>query len=331
MAVALRDLVDERFDRRRVGHVAARGADVEAGGAQLGFGRLQPLGTSAGDRHRRAGLGQPLGDLTAQPARAAGDERHPAGQVEERSDTGWASGASKRVRGAGCVGETEGGVKLPGEPGPAATPSPVTRHPTGTPAPTRHRPGPATTSGARPCPARKSPTLSAASCRPASSASGVTPALCGVKTVLGAVRSGLSGVAGSTLKTSRPAPAMRPSCSASASAASSTQALARGVNQQRRRLHQRQLGPADHLLGRRGEAHMDRDDVGRLQQFLLADVAQGDLGRQRLVRVEAPGDDVHADAPAEHGHPRPDRAGAEDAERLTVERADHVRAATRRP
>ena len=134
-AVALRDLVDERFDRRRVGHVAARGADVEAGGAQLGLGRLQPLGTSAGDRHRRAGLGQPLGDLSAQPARAAGDERHPAGQVEERSDVG--HGASKLV---GCwvlgAGEMPGcGDRLPASSlrlirdVAAHSPAPGTRHP----------------------------------------------------------------------------------------------------------------------------------------------------------------------------------------------------------
>src|SRR5438128_11617201 len=59
-------------------------------------------------------------------------------------------------------------------------------------------------------PARNAKTFSIANASPASVASGVMPAACGVSTTLGRVKNGESGGSGSFSNTSRPAPAIRP-------------------------------------------------------------------------------------------------------------------------
>mgnify|MGYP003694039445 CR=1 FL=1 len=49
---------------------------------------LEVAGLARGEQHARAGLAERLGDLQAEAARAAGDERGLAVQVEQLADVG---------------------------------------------------------------------------------------------------------------------------------------------------------------------------------------------------------------------------------------------------
>ena len=73
-------LGDDALDLRRVGDVAGETRDGRAPAAELGGGRLRALRVAAADHEARALACQGAGDGEADPARAAGDQRHLAGE-----------------------------------------------------------------------------------------------------------------------------------------------------------------------------------------------------------------------------------------------------------
>ena len=94
---------------------------------------------------------------------------------------------------------------------------------------------------------------------------------------------------------------------------------ARGVDEVGGRLHAREIGRADQAARALAEHHMDGDDVGGGEQFLLGGVADADflafLGRQ----VRAPGDHVHAERLRQLRHLGAELAEAEHAERPALD------------
>ena len=94
--------------------------------------------------------------------------------------------------------------------------------------------------------------------------SGVWPALCGDSTTLGSVSTASSGFSGSSWKTSRPAPAIRPFWSASSRASRSTSAPAPGVDQDRGLLHEGQLATREEAAGLGREPQVQAHEVGLL-------------------------------------------------------------------
>src|SRR5439155_11114865 len=87
------------------------------------------------------------------------------------------------------------------------------------------------------------------------------------------------------------------------------------IDEDRGLLHERQLPPPEEAARLRGEAQVERDEVGRAQQPVLG------AGRPA---PRAPRADVHAEGAAELGHARADLARAEDRERLAEELAEHL-------
>ena len=96
---------------------------------------------------------------------------------------------------------------------------------------------------------------------------------------------------------------------------------ARGVDDERRRLHSRQRVELDDAARAFGQAQMQREHVGGLEQRVAAlgrVVAFGDGAAP--ARFAAPDDDVHAECLAVAGDELADLAEAPDAERLALER-----------
>ena len=147
---------------------------------------------------------------------------------------------------------------------------------------------------------------------PASSASGVTPAQCGVMTTFESCVNGWPGGRGSVVNTSSPAPAIRLEASASSRARLVHDRAARGVDENGARLHETEFARADDSgrLGR--EPQMDADDVARAIQFVEFD------DRIAGFRMHGPGDHAHAEARREPGKLTPDRAEPDDPAGLAV-------------
>ena len=110
---------------------------------------------------------------------------------------------------------------------------------------------------------------------------------------------------GSRSYTSMPAANRRPSCSASASAASSTTGP-RGVHEDRGRLQQRESACVDQVRGLGPQWHVQADDVGRPEQRVEirgpaweAGVVAGVVQHRHPETAGAPGDGP-ADPPVAH-------------------------------
>ena len=66
-----------------VEHVGARSRRAAAGGCDARLDRREPIGAARHQRDRGTVLGQHLGEPHAEPARRAGDQRDPAGEIEK--------------------------------------------------------------------------------------------------------------------------------------------------------------------------------------------------------------------------------------------------------
>ena len=100
------------------------------------------------------------------------------------------------------------------------------------------------------------------------------------------------------------------------------QRRAAGVDEERGRLHAREVGGGDDAARRVDQAHVQRDDVAFLEERLLAargGVAVGARLRQR--RLARPHQHVHAERLAVARDDAADPAVAVDAERLAAQRA----------
>src|SRR5512146_1162684 len=98
---------------------------------------------------------------------------------------------------------------------------------------------------------------------------------------------------------------------------------ARGVDKERRRLHQGQLPRADQPGRPPAELVVHRDDIGDGEQFVLAD--RRDAGRRRGLRpqVLAPGEHLHAERLADPRHGPTDVPEPDDAERPAAQPEAH--------
>ena len=132
----------------------------------------------------------------------------------------------------------------------------------------------------------------------------VAEPMCGTTSRFGACHSGSSAGSGSGVVTSSAAPAIWPVCSASRERLAVDDRAARGVDQDRGRLHQREGLGADQVAGARGQRQVDRDEVRAAQQVLEV-VLVARLGREHL----------HAEAGGAARDRLADAAEADDPER----------------
>jgi hypothetical protein len=90
---------------------------------------------------------------------------------------------------------------------------------------------------------------------------------------------------------------------------------ARGIDDDRARLHARELRRADDPRRALGEHHVQRDRIRRREELVLADKLGTRVARGRLGQVLAPGNDAHVHGLGDTGHAPADPAEAENAER----------------
>ena len=83
---AMQRLAGDAPDLGRLARIGGDPARVDALVLQMRGGFLEVRGLARRQQHARAGLAERLGDLQAEPARAAGDDRRAAGKVEELAD-----------------------------------------------------------------------------------------------------------------------------------------------------------------------------------------------------------------------------------------------------
>ena len=96
---------------------------------------------------------------------------------------------------------------------------------------------------------------------------------------------------------------------------------ARGVDEVRRRLHQRELGRADDADRALPQRQVDGDDVGAAEEIMLSDPLDAELRRPFRRQVLAPGDDVHGERLGDGGHLGADVPEADEAKGLVRKRA----------
>ena len=94
-----------------------------------------------------------------------------------------------------------------------------------------------------------------------------------------------------------------------------------GVDDQRGRLHPREIPGGDDSTRRRDQAEVQRDDVARLKQIRLAGGCRIPVrARPGPGGLPAPHEDAHAERPAVAGHHHADPAVSEDAQRVAAQR-----------
>jgi len=93
---------------------------------------------------------------------------------------------------------------------------------------------------------------------------------------------------------------------------------ARGVDEERGRLHQRELARADQPGRSWRQDEVDRDDVGATEKIVLG--REGDAGGRAGLgcQILAPGEDLHAECPADGSDLASQPAEADHAERLAA-------------
>ena len=128
--------------------------------------------------------------------------------------------------------------------------------------------------------------FSTATVRLRSSVAPVIQEMCGATTTLSSSNSGFPACAGSSVRTSRPAAAIWPGFERHDQRRLVDQAAARGIDQDRARLHARERRAIDHPRGLVGERHVQRDDVGGRQQFLERQEAEFDAGPCRHIGID---------------------------------------------
>src|SRR5690606_8109766 len=93
----------------------------------------------------------------------------------------------------------------------------------------------------------------------------------------------------------------------------------RSIDEERRRLHARELARADVADRARRELELDRDDVALVEESFVVDAWDTDSRRCGVGQVAAPRDDVHAERASDRHEGAPEVAEPEDAERLARE------------
>ena len=143
--------------------------------------------------------------------------------------------------------------------------------------------------------------------------------MCGLASTLSNCSNGWSGGGGSLSQTSRPAPAIRLSRSASYERLLVVNEAARRGDEERVRLHQRELARADHAAIVLGQGTGDRDEIRTPHQLVELDLLaapRGDLLRRQIGVV---GDHLHVqEAVAQFGDAAADIADADDADGLAL-------------
>src|SRR6185437_6426043 len=96
---------------------------------------------------------------------------------------------------------------------------------------------------------------------------------------------------------------------------------ARGIDEDRRRLHARELGGADEATGPLAEDEMDRHDIRGGEKRLLGHQLHACLCGALGGEIWAPGGDLHPERLADRRDLRPEPPEPNDAERLPLEAA----------
>ena len=154
--------------------------------------------------------------------------------------------------------------------------------------------------------------------------SGVWPALWGDSTTLGSARTASSGFSGSSWKTSRPAPAMRPLLERVQQRLALDERAAAGVDQDRGLLHEAELATRQEAARLRREPQVQARRSRPARRISSLGRAGRRAADARLVAARAPGQHLHAERLGQRDHARADGAGAEHAERLAQALHQHL-------